>query len=180
MSGMGYPRELLSQGETLEFEMRPHWRALLVPILVVIGVLIVVSIITIQWSAWFGGENPTVNNVGRWIFLGVGLVLLSLYAIRPFLFWFTTQYVFTDRRIIIRKGLVAREGVDMPLSKVQNVSFNVTFWGRILNYGNLSVDSASDEELVIEGVTNVEHIQREVNRLHEADDARRRHDTDGA
>ena len=175
---MGYPRELLSQGETLEFEMRPHWRALLVPILVVIAVLVVVSIITVQWSAWFGGENPTVNNVGRWIFLGAGLLLVFLYAIRPFLFWFTTQYVFTDRRIIIRRGLVAREGVDMPLSKVQNVSFHVTFWGRILNYGNLSVDSASDEELVIEGVPNVEQIQREVNRLHEADDARRRRDSD--
>ncbi len=170
---MGYPRELLSQGETIEFEMRPHWRALLVPILVAVAVLAVVSIITAQWSDWFT-DSSTVNNVGRWVFLGAGLLLVFLYAIRPFLFWFTTQYVFTDRRIIIRKGLVAREGVDMPLSKVQNVSFSMSFWGRIMNYGNLSIDSASDEELVIEGVTNVEHIQREVNRLHEADDSRRR------
>jgi len=170
---MGYPTELLSGGETIEFEMRPHWRALIVPILVTLGVLIVVIVVTAQWTNWFEGA---VGSVGRWIFLGAGLLLIGLYAIRPLLYWLTTQYVFTDRRIIIRRGLIAREGRDMPLSKVNNVSFSVSVFGRMLNYGTLTVDSASDEEMVINDVPNVERVQREVNRLHEEDDARRRGD----
>ena len=76
--------------------------------------------------------------------------------------------------IIIRSGLVARQGRDMPLSKVNNVSFDVSVIGRILNYGTLTIDSASDESLVIDDVPNVETIQREVNRLHEEDSERRR------
>lgn len=170
---MGYPTELLSEGESIEFEMRPHWRALLMPLTIILAVLIGVTVITVMWGGWFDG---TLGAVGRWVFLAAGLVLVGLYAVRPFVYWFTTQYVFTDRRIIIRRGLVAREGRDMPLSKVNNVSFSVSFWGRLLNYGRLTVDSASDEELVIDDVPNVELIQREVNRLHEEDDARRRGD----
>ena len=168
---MGYPQELLSDGESVEFELRPHWRALIVPMLVTIAVLVGVVFVTLQWTNWFEGG---VGTVGRWVFLGAGLLLIGLYAVRPLLYWLTTQYVFTDRRIIIRRGLVARQGRDMPLSKVNNVSFEVSVAGRMLNYGTLRVDSASDEELVINDVPGVERIQREVNRLHEADDERRR------
>jgi uncharacterized membrane protein YdbT with pleckstrin-like domain len=170
---MAYPTELLSEGETIEFEMRPHWRALLMPLTIIVLVLIGVTIITVMWGGWFEGA---VGDVGRWIFLGVGLVLVIVFAVKPLVYWFSTQYVFTDRRIIIRRGVIAREGRDMPLSKVNNVSFSVSFMGRLLNYGRLTVDSASDEELVINDVPNVEVIQREVNRLHEEDDARRRGD----
>ena len=173
---MGYPKELLSQGETIEYELRPHWRAMLVPIIVTLAVVVGLVFVTSQWSTWFG-DSQAVNRVGRWVFLGVGLLLVALYSIRPVVDWLATQYVFTDRRIIIRRGVIAREGRDMPLSKVQNVSFSVSFWGRLLNYGRLTVDSASDEQLVIEDVPNVERIQRDVNRLHEEDDARRRGDS---
>jgi len=172
---MGYPQDLLSDGETIEFEMRPHWRALLVPILITVGVLIGVGWITAKWGDVFA-DTDSVSTIGRWIFLAAGLAVVALFAIRPVSYWWSTQYVFTDRRIIIRTGLVAREGRDMPLSKVQNVSFSVSIWGRILNYGRLRVDSASDEELVINDVPDVERIQREVNRLQEEDDSRRRMD----
>ena len=47
--------------------------------------------------------------------------------------------------------------------------------GRILNYGALKIDSANTEgDLIVEDVPNVEEIQREVYRLHEEDDERRR------
>jgi hypothetical protein len=63
----------------------------------------------------------------------------------------------------------------MPLAKVNNVSFEVGVIGRILNYGTLQIESASDDgDLVINDVPNVENIQRQVYELHELDDSRRR------
>jgi hypothetical protein len=63
----------------------------------------------------------------------------------------------------------------MPLSKVNNVSFEVSILGRVLNYGTLEVESASDDgDLIINDVPNVEDIQRKVYELHELDDSRRR------
>jgi hypothetical protein len=38
----------------------------------------------------------------------------------------------------------------------------------------LKVSSASDDDLVISNLPHVEEVQREINRLREADDARRR------
>ncbi len=66
---MAYPAELLSEGETIEFEMRPHWRALLMPLTVTVLVLVGVTVLTVLWGGWFEGA---VGTVGRWVVLGVG------------------------------------------------------------------------------------------------------------
>ena len=63
----------------------------------------------------------------------------------------------------------------MPLSKTNNITFNQGILGRMFNYGNLDIDSGNvDGSLVINDVPNVEEIQRDVYRLVEEDDARRR------
>ncbi len=170
---MTYPEKLLADGEQIEFELRPHWRALLGPIIWLLGVIILGTFLFAKWGTWFA-DQPNVSSIGRWIIALAGLGIFVLYAARPFAYWFTTDYVFTNRRIIVRSGLVSRQGRDMPLSKVQNVSFDVSALGRLLNYGVLTIDSASDQSLVINDVPDVETIQREVQRLHEEDDVRRR------
>lgn len=169
---MAYPTKLLGEGEVIEFEMRPHWRGLILPVIwllltVFIGVWLYASL-----GSWF--PDSMVSTVGRWIIVLAGLFILVVWVIRPFLYWVTTQYVFTNRRIITRAGVISKKGRDMPLAKVNNVSFEVGVLGRILNYGRLEVTSASDENLVIDDVPNVEVIQRDVYRLHEQDDDRRR------
>ena len=169
---MTYPGKLLADGEDVEFELRPHWRALLVPIIWLLLIVVVGAFLFSWWRSTMGDNLG--GAAGQWIIAGVALVLFVIFAARPFAYWFTTDYVFTTRRIIVRTGLVARKGRDMPLSKVNNVSFDISFWGRLLNYGVLTVDSASDEALVIADVPGVENIQREVQRLHEDDDVRRR------
>ena len=81
----------------------------------------------------------------------------------------------TDRRIIVRTGILARRGRDMPLSRVNDVSFSHTVIERFLNCGTIVVESAGTQgQLVIASVPNVETIQREIYRLHDEDDGRRR------
>ncbi len=160
-----YPEKLLAPGETIAFELKPHWRALIWPAFV-----LVVEVFIATW-AFFAFDNIII----RWIIVGAGAFILIWKVALPFLRWLTTQYVFTSRRIIVRRGVLTKQGRDMPLSKVNNVSFEVSVMGRILNYGTLEVESASDDgDLVINDVPNVEDIQRHVYELHELDDSRRR------
>ena len=168
---MGYPTRLLGDGETIVMEMKPHWRALLFPALVLIGAVFVGTWLYLQWGSWFAG---VIGSVGRTTVAVAAVVIVIVFVVRPFLYWITTQYVFTNRRIITRSGLIAKRGRDMPLAKVNNVSFEISVIGRMLNYGRLQIESAGDEDLVIDDVPNVEVIQREVYRLHEEDDERRR------
>jgi len=169
---MAYPQHLLGEGETIAFEMKPHWRALVWPIILLLLVVFGASFL----GTWlFGSLGGFFGEVGGWIVVAIAVILFFGWVLRPFLNWLTSQYVFTNRRIITRKGFIAKKGRDMPLSKVNNVEFEVPLMGRILNYGRLVVESAStDGDLVIDDVPDVEHIQREVYRLHEEDDERRR------
>lgn len=167
---MNYPESLLAPGEVIKFEIRPHWRALLVPSIIFIGTVIALVIVL----SWLASLNRGWEWL-RWIIIGAGVLAIVLWAVVPFLRWITTQYVFTDRRIIVRSGIITRRGKDMPLAKVNNVSFHVPAMGRILNYGALVIQSAGENEgLTIEDVPDVEEIQRNVYEYIEADERRRR------
>ena len=171
---MAYPTKLLGEGETIQFEMRPHWRGLILPVLWLILTVFVGVWLYNSLGSWSWAADGIIETIGRPATILVALFIIIVWVVRPFLFWVTTQYVFTNRRIITRAGVVAKKGRDMPLSKVNNVSFEVGVLGRVLNYGRLEITSASDENLVIDDVPNVEVIQRDIYRLHEEDDARRR------
>lgn len=167
---MAYPTKLLSPDETIKFETKPHWRALIAPAVVLIftvfgfALLFTWAVSQSDWLSWL-----------RWPILVGAIVILALWAIGPFLRWLTTDYVFTDRRVITRMGIISKRGRDVPLSKINNVSFVVPALGRILNYGELQIQSAGENEgLTIRDVPNVEEIQRDVYQFIEADDARRR------
>ena len=168
---MGYPQNLLGEGETIAFEMKPHWRALVWPVLLLLILVFAGSFL----GSWLFANLGLVGTAGGWVVVAATVVIFVGWVLRPFLNWITSQYVFTSRRIITRKGFIAKKGRDMPLSKVNNVEFEIPLMGRMLNYGRLVVESASsDGDLVIDDVPDVEHIQREVYRLHEEDDERRR------
>ena len=162
---MAYPAKLLAPGESVVYELKPHWRGLIVPIF---GFLVEVFVLTalFLWSdvSWF-----------RWLLGLIFIIVVVWGSVIPFLRWVATQYVFTDRRIIVRQGLLSKQGRDMPLSKTNNVTFRQSILGRVLNYGDLDIDSANaDGSLIIKDVPNVEEIQRDVYRLQEEDDTRRR------
>ncbi len=74
---MGYPKDLLGNGETIEFEMKPHWRALVVPLLWLLGVLAVAVFLIAKID----------NSVVRWVIVAsrqeVIRVLRSGGTIRP-------------------------------------------------------------------------------------------------
>jgi membrane protein YdbS with pleckstrin-like domain len=161
---MAYPQKLLSDGEAVVLEMRPHWRALVFPafwLIVIAGA-----------GAYLAG---TVDGTLRWLVLAIALALLVWLAVIPFLTWLSSQYVITNRRIITRSGILARRGRDMPLSKVNDVSFSYGVIDRMLGCGTIDVQSAGENQgIIIANVPRVEEIQREIARLHEEDDARRR------
>jgi uncharacterized membrane protein YdbT with pleckstrin-like domain len=165
---MAYPAKLLSAGERIEFEMRPHWRSLVTPSLVLV---LTVAVATFLWRVLPSGDT---GKYLKYALVIVALLCILAYFVKPLLGWLTTQYVFTDRRIITRTGIIARSGRDMALSKVNDVSFSYNILERILGCGTLKVSSASDDDLVISNMPHVEEIQREIYRLREDDDARRR------
>jgi len=166
----GIPRRLLGEGEHVVMAMRPHIKELLVPALV----LLVAS----PAASYLAAVMPD-GDAQPWLRLAVAVVavlILLRWSVWPFLKWLTTSYVVTDRRLITRVGVVARSGRDMPLSRINDVTFDHTnLLERMLGCGTLVVESAGERgQLVLRDVPRVEEVQRDVYRLAEQDEERRR------
>jgi len=51
----------------------------------------------------------------------------------------TTEIAITDRRIILKRGLIARHVKEMRVENVESAEVNQTIMGRLLNYGDVDV-----------------------------------------
>jgi uncharacterized membrane protein YdbT with pleckstrin-like domain len=81
---------------------------------------------------------------------GLALVLL-LVLIFPFwkiavalLNWWNEQYVITNRRVIQLEGIINKHSIDSSLEKVNDVVLTQSAVGRMLNYGDLEILTASE------------------------------------
>jgi uncharacterized membrane protein YdbT with pleckstrin-like domain len=164
---MAYPRRLLSQDEDVELELHPHWKALVLP---VIALLVVVPL------ASFGAArvpDGSAQSIVRAVIAAVALVVLAAATALPFLRWVTTHYVVTNRRLITRRGVIARTGRDMPLTRINDISFSHTVIERVLGCGTLVVESAGERgQLTLDDVPGVEDVQRRLYELADAADDR--------
>ena len=166
----GIPKRLLADDEAVVMALRPHWKEMVGPVLVLL--------VTCPAATYLATIVPE-GSAQKWLRLAVLVVAVLVvlrFVIWPFLKWLTTSYIVTDRRIITRVGVVARTGRDMPISRVNDVTFSHSgLLERILGCGTLVVESAGERgQLVLRDVPHVEEVQRDVYKLAEADEERRR------
>ena len=157
---MGYPKHLLAPGENVDLALRPHWKALILPVLNLIFAVAV-----------FGAAVGFISGSGRkYAAIGVGAVALVdifWFTLRPWIVWMNKNYIVTNKRLIIREGFIHRHGRDMPLIKINYVSFeHDNLLDRLLGCGNLIVESAGEHgQEKLEDIPHVEATQRELTNL---------------
>ena len=131
---MRYPRRLLGQDEDVLAEFRPHWRVLL-PALAWAMLL----------AAGAGVALAALDEPWDLVALGTAPVLWLVVACRAVLRWWFTSYVLTTERIIVRHGMIARSGTEIPLENIVNVLFSQGVVERLLGYGAVIVESAGSQ-----------------------------------
>jgi uncharacterized membrane protein YdbT with pleckstrin-like domain len=103
----------------------------------------------------------------------VALLALMLWLMVPVLRWRTTTYELTTRRLRMRSGIVARQGRDIPLARINDVSFEKGLLDRLLGSGRLVVESAGEHgQLVLTDIPGVEYVQATLFRLTEDEQQR--------
>jgi uncharacterized membrane protein YdbT with pleckstrin-like domain len=149
---VAYPDELLVEGERIIEHLHPHWKMLVVPVLtffvtIGLGTYLAAVIRGQSWALW------------GWLALGVlGLISVVWLTVVPLVRWRTTHFVVTTRRVLVREGVVSRQGIDIPMRRIHSVQFRHTIVERILGCGTLIIESASDEPLEFEDIPNVERV----------------------
>ncbi len=93
----------------------------------------------------------------------VGLLLFSY----QFLMWYYTYYIVTDQRIrqVTQKGFFGKDVIELSLTKVQNISYNVPgFFGEVFHFGTIVIQTYVGDLVV----RNVEHPDEIYNKLQNA------------
>jgi uncharacterized membrane protein YdbT with pleckstrin-like domain len=163
---MGFPESILTEDERVVAHLHPHWKALIRPILVlgtsIAAVVVAAVVLPAGWST-----------VVLYAVAAVALIAVVTLAGWPWLVWRTTHYVLTDERVILRTGVISRTGRDIPLGRVNDVSFSHGVIDRMLRCGTLTIESAGERgQVVLADIPHVEKIQSVLYELVEADRAR--------
>jgi len=130
---MGFPPDLLNESEEIVLDLRPHWAKLFFPV-----VWVVVAIAATAASSILGAL-PVVTFV-LLALLAVTVALLLARYVR----WTTTNFVVTNERLIHREGIIAKNGIEIPLDRVQTIRFSQTVFERMIGAGDLLIESAGE------------------------------------
>jgi membrane protein YdbS with pleckstrin-like domain len=152
VTGVAYPDDLLVEGELVAVHKHPHWKMVVVPVLVLLLVAGVAGYLAAvvrsqDWAPW------------AWLALAVlGLGLVGRFTVLPVVRWRTTHFVVTNRRVLVREGVLSRRGIDIPMSRINSVHFRHTVRERVLGCGTLVVESAAEDPLEFDDVPGVEKV----------------------
>jgi uncharacterized membrane protein YdbT with pleckstrin-like domain len=134
------PREVnkyLLPHEQQVITVRQHPAVLMGPALLTLGGLIAAVVLS---DTLLKDQTSLVYLV--WIGWGVLLVRLGWKTFA----WSVDYFVVTSQRMILTSGVLTRKVAMMPLVKVTDMSFQRSFWGRLLGYGEFILESAGQDQ----------------------------------
>lgn len=133
---MGYVESLLAANEIIVVKTRQHWIVLAKSFFVNSVLLIVVVLLAL------------IPILKRFDILGILIALFTILPIGAFavryLQWWNEEYLVTNRRVIQAEGIINKHVIDSSLEKVNDVVLDQSFLGRLFDYGNIEILTASE------------------------------------
>jgi uncharacterized membrane protein YdbT with pleckstrin-like domain len=126
---MSYIDKVLEPGEVVRYRTTLSWTVYLPAIILALAAFA---------TPVLAAGHPDLAQVSA-----LGALLFGVAAVVAFIpAWFrrwTTEIAVTDRRIILKRGLIRRHTVEMNMEKVESVDVDQTLAGRLFNYGNVTI-----------------------------------------
>ena len=89
--------------------------------------------------------NDRGTGIAYWKWTVIALVLLALVAVIDILRRAAIDYVVTDQRIRIRRGILSRREQSTLVERVQNINTSQSLFDRMLGVGAIDFDTAGTE-----------------------------------
>jgi uncharacterized membrane protein YdbT with pleckstrin-like domain len=128
-----FPPKLLNETEEVVLDLRPHWWFLIGPVFwtaIATAATVGVAVLDLPNALWLVGLAA----------MGAMLLWLLVRVLR----WTTTNFVVTTDRLIFRSGVVAKRGKEIPLERINDISFNQSILERLLGAGDLIIESGGE------------------------------------
>lgn len=131
---MRYVQENLLQHEKMIYGVRPHW------IIFSSGCWSILAGIFIFLFAPFQLSHDVFGTWSiREIAAAVFLLLGAYWLLTAYIYYVTSEYAVTDKRVVIKTGWIKRASLELMLDKVEGVLVDQTVLGRIFDYGAITI-----------------------------------------
>jgi uncharacterized membrane protein YdbT with pleckstrin-like domain len=133
---MRYIQSSLLKTEKIVYASRPHW----IVFAPSVAAFLFAFLIWVYLPQYIGYYPPIWRGWHVHELLAAAVGLFALYSLcQTFVYYSTSEYGITDKRIIMKHGWIQRESAEIFLQRVEAINVNQTVVGRILNYGTVVV-----------------------------------------
>lgn len=132
----GYIQRMLAEKEEILLMTRQHWFVLASAIF--FEIMLIIAILAAGITATILLVNPLAAAIL------VLLVIPGATMTRDIMIWANRQYLVTNRRVIQISGVINKNVIDSSLEKVNDVKMTQSFLGRLFNYGDVEILTASE------------------------------------
>jgi uncharacterized membrane protein YdbT with pleckstrin-like domain len=143
----------LHPGEVVVFEGHPSWRAVLsFYIGGCLGAIVIGVIVALAASIALG--------------VLVGVVLIALVIVAGLIKRWATDYMVSNQRLYIRRGILSKHVQQTRVDRIQNVNTDQRFRDRLLRVGTVDFDTAGtdDADFKFVGISNPVRVAQAVDR----------------
>jgi len=141
-------------GEEVLFVFRRHMIAMRKGFYLLLIPFALTSIPPLIWS----------DNLELFLLPVFGFTIGLLMFFYHFILWYFTVYIVTNQRIrqVTQKGFFGKDVIELRLSKVQNISYNIPgLSGELFKYGTIVIQTFVGDLII----KNVEHPDKIYNKL---------------
>ena len=146
---------ILLPGERLVTAVRAHWAKLAEPV--------ATTTLGLALAVWVDSNvtksTQAVGTIFWWVF--IALLVRLLWCL---LDWSHNWFVATDKRLLLRYGLITHKVAMMPLLKVTDMSYVRSIPGQFLGFGKFVLESAGQDQALreVKWVPNPDQTYRDI------------------
>lgn len=141
---MGFIDENLLPKESVVYRTKLHWIGFVPPLLLILlGVLM--------------GRDPGGGRSGTAL-VTLGVIWAAVRGIA----YVTSEFGVTNRRILIKTGLIRRNSIETLLAKIEGISVNQGIFGRVFGYGTITVTGTGGSRSSFKRVANALELRRRI------------------
>lgn len=141
---MGYAERNLAPGEAILHRARYHW------VFYRFSIAVLVLAAALGIASFSATRSPEGQSVAFLAYIAAAFVVIALVAFLGLRIRATMdEFVVTNRRVIRKVGVFAREIQQAPLEKIQDITIEQGVFGRMLGYGTVIVETASEKGMLV-------------------------------
>ena len=147
---MSYVENNLLPNEQVTYWAKLHWIIYFWPMVFLLGA--VALAVAVAMLGWHDG----------WIASAVlaGIALLSFLP--PWIDSLSSEFAVTNKRVLIKVGLIRRHSLELLLQKVEGIGVDQTLTGRILGYGTITVTGTGGTRESFQRISRPLEFRRQV------------------